>query len=88
MTVNTSVDPQQTKLLKEYKLDRPLTACHWDPRSRFIFCGAEDNFVHRVDPASGQMISLAAHDSWIRAETAFTLAIIYQQSTLQGTNNT
>jgi WD40 repeat protein len=67
MTANTSVDPQQTKLLQEYKLDRPLIACHWDPRSRFIFCGAEDNLVHRIDPASGQMISLAAHDSWIRA---------------------
>ena len=67
MTANASVDPQQTKLLQEYKLDRPLTACHWDPRSRFIFCGAEDFLVHRIDPAGGQRISLAAHDSWIRA---------------------
>ena len=67
MTANASVDPQQTKLLQEDKLDRPLTACHWDPRSRFIFCGAEDFLVHRIDPAGGQRISLAAHDSWIRA---------------------
>ena len=67
MTTNASVDPKQTKLLKEYKLDRPLTACHWDPQSRFIFCGAEDFLIHRIDPASDQSISLAAHDSWIRA---------------------
>jgi WD40 repeat protein len=64
---NASVNPQQTKLLQEYKLDRPLTACHWDPQSRFIFCGAEDFLVHRIDPASGEKISLAAHDSWMRA---------------------
>ena len=70
MTANASiasVNPQQTKLLQEYKLDRPLTSCHWEPQSRFIFCGAEDFLVHRIDPTSGQKISLAAHDSWIRA---------------------
>ncbi len=67
MIPTASVDPQQTKLLQEYKLDRPLTACQWDPLSRFIFCGAEDNLVHRIDPASGQTVSLTAHDSWVRA---------------------
>jgi WD40 repeat protein len=67
MIANTSVDPQQTKLMQEYQLDRPLTACHWDPLSRFLFCGAEDFLVHRIDPVSGQMTSLAGHDSWVRA---------------------
>jgi WD40 repeat protein len=67
MTQNVSVDPKQAKLLQEYKLDRPLTSCHWDPSSRFIFCGAEDNLIHRIDPANGEKISLSAHDSWIRA---------------------
>jgi WD40 repeat protein len=67
MTANSAVNPQQTTLLQEYKLDRPLTACHWDPRSRFLFSGAEDLLVHRIDAASGEKISLAAHDSWIRA---------------------
>lgn len=67
MTANSSVDPQQTKLLKEYRLDRPLTACHWDPQSRFVFCGAEDFLVHRIDPTSGKVTPLAAHDSWVRA---------------------
>lgn len=67
MTATATVNPQQTKLLQEHKLDRPLTACHWDPKSRFIFCGAEDYLIHRIDPATGQKISLAAHDSWVRA---------------------
>jgi WD40 repeat protein len=67
MTATAPTDPQQTKLLKEHKFDRPLTACHWDPLSRFIFCGAEDFLVHRVDLAGDQRISLSAHDSWVRA---------------------
>jgi hypothetical protein len=67
MTASASVDPQQTKLLKEFKFDRPLTACHWDPQSRFIFCGAEDFLVHRLDPAGDKRIALAAHESWVRA---------------------
>ena len=32
------LDPQQLKLLKEYRLERPLTSCHWDVRSRYVFC--------------------------------------------------
>jgi WD40 repeat protein len=67
MTASASVDPQQTKLLKDFKFDRPLTACHWDPQSRFIFCGAEDFLVHRLDPAGDKRIALAAHESWVRA---------------------
>jgi len=60
-------DPQKTSLSLEYKHGRPLTACHWEPKSRFIFFGAEDNLVHRFELSSGTVISLAAHDSWVRA---------------------
>ncbi|MFM7038598.1 MAG: WD40 repeat domain-containing protein [Planctomycetaceae bacterium] len=67
MRTPVAVDPQRTKLLKEYKLDRPLTSCHWDPRLRFIWCGAEDHLIHRIDPASDKRTSLAGHDSWVRA---------------------
>lgn len=67
MTAIAAVNPEQTKVLREYKHDRPLTACHWDPQARFIFCGAEDNLVHRCDVNSGQIVSLSAHDSWVRA---------------------
>lgn len=62
-----SVDPQQTKLLQEYKLGRPLTGCHWDVHSRYVFCGAEDYLIHRVDVGDGHEDLLAGHDSWVRA---------------------
>lgn len=60
------VNPEKTHLALEYKHDRPLTACHWEPRSRFIFFGAEDNLVHRFELANKSVVSLAAHDSWVR----------------------
>jgi len=65
--VPVKVDPQKTSLSLEYKLSRPLTACHWEPNSRFVFFGAEDNLIHRFDVSSRTVISLAAHDSWVRS---------------------
>lgn len=61
------VDPTKTHVALEHKHGRPLTACRWDPLGRFVFLGAEDNFVHRFDVASKSIASLAAHDSWVRA---------------------
>jgi len=61
------LDPQQLKLLKEYRLERPLTSCHWDVRSRYVFCGAEDYVIHRVAVADGVVTTLVGHDSWVRA---------------------
>ncbi|MEX0727475.1 MAG: WD40 repeat domain-containing protein [Planctomycetaceae bacterium] len=63
----TIIDPAKTHLLLEYKHDRPLTACHWEPKSRYVFFGAEDNLIHRYDPASQAVTPLSAHDSWIRS---------------------
>ena len=59
--------PEQTHSALEFQHTRPLTACHWEPTSRYIFFGAEDNFVHRFDLAAQSTISLAAHDSWVRS---------------------
>ncbi len=61
------VSPEKTLLLLEHKHSRPLTACHWEPRSRFVFFGAEENLIHRFEPATGKVVPLAAHDSWVRA---------------------
>lgn len=60
-------DPQQWKLQKEYRLERPLTACHWDVRSRYVFCGAEDFVIHRVAAGDGVVKKLVGHESWVRA---------------------
>ncbi|MDP6445354.1 MAG: hypothetical protein QGG36_06370 [Pirellulaceae bacterium] len=65
--VAAKVDPSKASLLQEYKHNRPLTSCHWDPAARFVFFGAEDNLVHRYDLKSNQAAPLAGHDSWVRA---------------------
>ncbi len=65
-TTLAKIVPEKTSLELEHKHSRPLTACHWEPRSRYVFFGAEDNLVHRFEPGTGQAVSLAAHDSWVR----------------------
>lgn len=59
--------PEKTRLLLEYKHSRPLTACFWEPLNRFVFFGAEDNHIHRLELASQKVVDLQAHDSWVRA---------------------
>ncbi|MCA9036666.1 MAG: hypothetical protein KDA91_16135 [Planctomycetaceae bacterium] len=61
------IDPKKTQLAKEYKHERPLTACHWSSDARYIFFGAEDNDVHRFEVATGQTTAFQAHESWVRA---------------------
>jgi len=60
-------EPTKTHVTLEYKHDRPLVACRFDPAGRYVFFGAEDNLVHRFDLSAKTAISLSAHDSWVRA---------------------
>ncbi|MEQ1826009.1 MAG: hypothetical protein ABL921_08675 [Pirellula sp.] len=60
-------DSEKVQLENEYKHSRPLTSCTWDPKGRYVFFGAEDNLVHRYDPALKASISFEGHDSWVRA---------------------
>jgi WD40 repeat protein len=62
-----TVPPLNAEVTVEYQHSRPLTSCHWEPRSRFIFFGAEDNLVHRFELATGTVVSLSLHDSWVRS---------------------
>lgn len=62
-----SIQPDKTKLESEHKHDRPLTNCVWDPLSRYVFFGAEDHAVHRLDVGNQTLTNFAAHDSWVRA---------------------
>lgn len=64
------LDPAKLKMAREYKHTRPLTACFWEPHSRYLFFGAEDNLVHRFELASGLVVPLARHDSWVRGIAA------------------
>lgn len=61
------VDPEKTTLVLEHKHGRPLTACHWEPLSRFVFFGAEDNLVHRLRLEDKSAAAFAAHQSWVRS---------------------
>ena len=61
-----TVPPLKAEVVREFQHSRPLTSCHWEPQSRFIFFGAEDNLVHRFELATGAVVPLALHDSWVR----------------------
>ena len=62
-----NIDPTKTHELLQHKHDRPLVACRFDPCGRYIFFGAEDNFVHRLHFQSKSTTQFAAHDSWVRS---------------------
>lgn len=64
------VDPAKTRKTAEFKHNRPLTSCYWEPKGRYVFFGAEDNLIHRYDVAANTAVPLAAHDSWVRALAA------------------
>ncbi|TVQ00726.1 MAG: hypothetical protein EA381_06865 [Planctomycetaceae bacterium] len=65
-TAEPPAEPFRVEVAVEFKHSRPLTCCHWEPLSRYVFFGAEDHLVHRYDLADGTVISLAHHDSWVR----------------------
>jgi WD40 repeat protein len=62
-----AIDPVQTHQVLEQKHSRPLVACKWDPLSRYVFWGAEDNLVHRFDLNTKAITPFTRHDSWVRA---------------------
>ena len=67
ITVLNETEPEKVQLDSEYKHARPLTSCIWDSQNRYVFFGAEDNFVHRYDPQEKSLTSFTVHDSWVRA---------------------
>jgi WD40 repeat protein len=62
-----TIDPTKTHVALEYKHERPLIACRFDPIGRYVFFGAEDNLVHRFNLKTKLATPLAAHESWVRA---------------------
>lgn len=69
-TDGPAIDPTKTRVVSQYKHSRPLTSCFWEPKGRYVFFGAEDHLVHRLDVASQTVTALARHDSWVRAFAA------------------
>jgi WD40 repeat protein len=61
------LDVKQAHVIAEWKHDRPLVSCRFDPLGRYVFAGAEDNSVQRFALADGAKTPLAGHESWVRA---------------------
>jgi hypothetical protein len=65
-------DPKQVHVKNQWKHDRPLVSCRFDPLGRYVFTGAEDNTVQRFDLKDGKRVVMkAGHKTWVRA-MAFT----------------
>ncbi len=60
-------DPQQTHLATDWTYASPLIACRIDPRSKYLFAGAQDCTLQRFDMATGKPTACPGHDSWVRA---------------------
>jgi WD40 repeat protein len=60
------IDATKTHLLKDYKHNRALVGCRFDPSGAFAFAGAEDNNVIRWQLDTGKKTLLTGHKSWIR----------------------
>jgi WD40 repeat protein len=62
-----SAQPEKTHVSKELSYKRPLVACRFDSRGRFIYASAEDDTVQRWDLMTGKQAVYAGHDSWVFA---------------------
>jgi WD40 repeat protein len=60
-------DPAKTHETRKWNHGRPFIAARFDPVGRYVFAGAEENAVQRIDLAANAKTELKAHDSWVRA---------------------
>ena len=68
MAVPDGFDLKQVHVVSQWKYDRPLCACRFDPLGRYIFCGAQDNTVQRFALADGKLTVLKdGHKTWVRS---------------------
>ncbi len=64
----TPVDPVAAHVVKEWQYQpSPIIACRFEPLGRFVFAGAQDNRVLRLNLETGEFVPLVGHDSWVRA---------------------
>lgn len=62
-----AIDVTKTAKVSEWKHDRPLLSCRFDPGGKFCFTGAHDEFVQRWDMTSGEKLTMRGHRSWVRS---------------------
>lgn len=61
-----AVNPEQTRVEREFKSGSPLLSCRCDPTGRYAFAGNELCAVVRFDLESGDQTTLDGHESWVR----------------------
>lgn len=67
MPAPAGLDPKQAYIVSQWPYDRPLNACRFDPKGRFVVCGAEDAVVERFNLADGARTNLTGgHDTWVQ----------------------
>ena len=59
------MDVTQTHTAHEFKHERPLISCRFDPSGKHVFAGSEDFQVWRFQTADGAKVPLNT-DSWVR----------------------
>ena len=63
-----TLDIKQANVLNQWAHDRPLVCCRFDPQGRYVFCGAEDQGLHRFALADGAKTTFTGgHDAWVMA---------------------
>ncbi len=61
-----NLDPTKTHIAHQWKHGRPMIACCFDPKGRYLFSSSEDYSLQRWELESGKKTAWPAHESWIR----------------------
>lgn len=61
------VTPVETYIEHQWKYERPFVSCRFHPTGSHVFGGAQDNAIVRAEVATGNLVPLKSHDSWVRA---------------------
>ena len=65
---SATIEPEKTHAVLEHAFPRPLNACYWEPKDRYIFVGSEDFGISRFHIESKEIVAMIGpHDSWVRA---------------------
>ncbi len=60
------LDITKCKVASTWANDRPLVACRFDPKMRFVFCGAEEKTVVRFRLSDGAKTPMpGGHETWV-----------------------
>jgi WD40 repeat protein len=61
-----SLDAKQTHVVHQWKHGKPVIACCFDPKGRYLFTSSEDYTLQRWKLDDGSKVAWPAHDSWVR----------------------